>query len=132
MLKKLSLVLSVLAALGFAVAISAPADAKQPQGNKTVNKTTQFKQSNKNVNFKQSSKVKNFQSNKSIKVKNFQSNKNVKFQSGKFKVGQKVNGHMWFGHSRHRWHNRWYAYGEGECWINIEGEWFWNELVCPL
>jgi hypothetical protein len=29
MLKKVSLVLSVLAALGFAVAISAPADAKQ-------------------------------------------------------------------------------------------------------
>ena len=31
MLKKLSLVLSVLAALGFAVAISTPADAKQQQ-----------------------------------------------------------------------------------------------------
>ena len=119
MLKKLSLVLSVLAALGFAVAISAPADAKEQQ--KTVNKSTQFKQSNKNANFKQSSKVKNFQSTKSTKV-----------QSGKFKVGQKVNGHIWYGHNRHRWHGRWYAYGEGECWINIEGEWFWNELVCPL
>jgi hypothetical protein len=132
MLKKVSLVLSVLAVLGFAVAISAPADAKPQQQGKTVNKTTQFKQSNKNVNIKQNIKVKNFQSNKSIKVKNFQSNKNVNFKSGKFKVGQKVNGHMWFGHSRHRWHGRWYAYGEGECWINIEGEWFWNELVCPF
>jgi hypothetical protein len=39
---------------------------------------------------------------------------------------------MFFGHNRHRWHGRWYGYGEGECWINIEGEWFWNELVCPL
>ena len=130
MLKKISLVLSVLAALGFAVAISAPADAKEQQ--KTVNKSTQFKQSNKNANFKQSSKVKNFQSTKSTKVKNLQGNKNVNFKSGKFKVGQKVNGHIWFGHSRHRWHNRWYAYGEGECWINIDGEWFWNELVCTL
>ena len=118
MLKKVSLVLSVLAALGFAVAISAPADAKPQQ---------------KNVQVKQNIKVnKNFQSNKSIKVKNLQGNKNVNFKSGKFKVGQKVNGHMWFGHNRHRWHGRWYAYGEGECWINIEGEWFWNELVCPF
>ena len=131
MLKKLSLVLSVLAALGFAVAISAPADAKQQQ--KTVNKSTQFKQSNKNANFKQSSKVKNFQSTKSTKVKNSHDGPSAsRFKSGKFKVGQKVNGHIWFGHNRHRWHGRWYAYGEGECWINIEGEWFWNELVCPL
>ncbi|HWC93374.1 MAG TPA: hypothetical protein VG475_09715, partial [Pseudolabrys sp.] len=49
-----------------------------------------------------------------------------------FVVGRSYNGHRWFGHSRHRWHGRWYAYGEGECWINIDGEWFWNELVCPL
>src|SRR5450759_1743770 len=61
-----------------------------------------------------------------------QGNKNVNFKSGKFKVGQKYNGHIWYGHNRHRWHGRWYAYGEGECWINIEGEWFWNELVCPF
>ena len=32
----------------------------------------------------------------------------------------------------HRWHGRWYGYGEGECWILIDDEWFWNELVCPL
>jgi hypothetical protein len=49
-----------------------------------------------------------------------------------FVVGRSYNGHRWFGHNRHRWHGRWYAYGEGECWINIDGEWFWNELICPL
>ena len=129
MLKKLSLVLSVLATLGFAVAISAPADAKEPNKNVQVNKNIQvnknFKvnkniQVNKNVKFKQ-----NIQVNKNLQV-----NKNVKFS--KFKVGQKYNGHIWFGHSRHRWHGQWYAYGDGPCWINIEGEWFWNELACPL
>jgi hypothetical protein len=117
MLKKLSLVLSVLAALGFAVAISAPADAKEPDKKVQVNKNIQ-------VN-------KNLQVNKNVKFKqNLQVNKNIKFS--KFKVGQKVNGHIWFGHNRHRWHNRWYAYGEGPCWINFEDEWFWNELVCPF
>ncbi len=49
MLKKVSLVLSVIAALGFAFVVSAPADAKEQQGgskNVHVNKNVQV---NKNV-----------------------------------------------------------------------------------
>jgi len=106
MLKKLSIALSVVAALGLALAIATPSpvDAKPQQ--------------------KQQQKQQKFQKQKFVKQKNV--------QKQKWKVGQKVNGHIWFGHSRHRWHGVWYAYGVGPCWINIEGEWFWNELACPL
>ena len=124
MLKKVSLVLSVLAALGFAVVISAPADAKPQQGgSKSVHV-------NKNVQVNKNIKV-NKTVNKNIKVnKNIQVNKN--FKGGKFVVGQKYNGHIWYGHNRHRWHGRWYDYGDGPCWINVDGEWFWNVIACPI
>jgi hypothetical protein len=124
MLKKISLVLSVLATLGFAVVTSAPADAKQQQGggkSAHVNKNVQV---NKNV------KV-NKTVNKNVKVnKNVQVNKNYK--GGKYVVGQRYNGHIWYGHNRHLWHGRWYDYGDGPCWINVDGEWFWNVLACPI
>jgi hypothetical protein len=51
---------------------------------------------------------------------------------GKFVVGKSYNGHIWYCHSRHRWHGRWYDYGEGPCWINVDGEWFWNVVACPI
>jgi hypothetical protein len=47
-------------------------------------------------------------------------------------VGRRYGGHIWYGYNRHRWHGRWYAYGVGPCWINVDGLWFWNELACPL
>ncbi len=124
MLKKVSLVLSVLAALGFAFVMSAPADAKPQQGgSKSVHV-------NKNVQVNKNIKV-NKTVNKNIKVnKNIQVNKN--FKGGKFVVGQKYNGHIWYGHNRHRWHGRWYDYGDGPCWINVDGEWFWNDIACPI
>ena len=115
MLKKFSIVLSVVASLGFAAA--APAEAKEPQKNVQVKKNFQVK--------------KYFQVKKNVQVKkNIVVNKN--FNNKKFVVGKKYNGHVWFGHSRHRWHGRWYAYGEGPCWINVEGEWFWNVVACPF
>jgi hypothetical protein len=125
MLKMFFLVLFVLAALGFAFAISAPADAKeQKQGSsKSVHV-------NKTVNVKRNVRV-NRTVNQNIRV-NRTVNRTVRSGSGKFVVGQKYNGHIWFGHNRHHWHGRWYAYGEGPCWINDDGEWFWNELVCPF
>ena len=128
MLKKVSLVLSVLAALGFAVAISAPADAKeQKQSTKSSGHVTRsVNRTNVRVNTRT-----NFRTNKIGNVRtNVRTNRIS--SSSKFIVGHKYGSHMFFGHNRHRWHGRWYGYGEGECWINIEGEWFWNELVCPL
>jgi len=120
MLKKLSLVLSVLAALGFTVTISAPADAKPQGGSKSVhvNKTAHV---NKTVHV-----------NKSVNVhRNVHVNKTV-HGHGNFVVGRSYNGHRWFGHNRHFWHGQWYDYGIGTCWINVDGDWFWNELACPL
>ncbi len=46
-------------------------------------------------------------------------------------VGRTYNGHVYYGHSRHRWHNKWYAYGVGPCWIKVGGVWFWNVAACP-
>ena len=56
-------------------------------------------------------------------------NRNV--NRGNFVVGRAYNGHVWYGHNRHRWHGRYYAYGVGPCWVNVEGNWFWNVLACP-
>jgi hypothetical protein len=50
----------------------------------------------------------------------------------RYVVGRAYDGHIWFGHRRHFWHGRWYAYGVGPCWIYIDGLWFWNPVVCPL
>ena len=79
---------------------------------------------------------KNVHVNKNIKVnKGVHVNKTVhvnKIGGGKFVVGKSYNGHIWYGHSRHRWHGRWYDYGEGPCWINVDGEWFWNVVACPI
>ena len=47
-------------------------------------------------------------------------------------VGRRYNGNIWLGHTGHRWHGRWYAYGVGPCWIYVDGLWFWNPLACPL
>ena len=99
MLRKLSIVLSAVAALGFAVTVSTPVDAKPVNKNVHVNRTVTV-------------------------------HRNVGVRRG-FVVGRRYGGHVWYGHNRHRWHNRWYGYGEGPCWINVDGEWFWNVLVCP-
>jgi len=64
-------------------------------------------------------------------------NRNVRMHENRpgnrhYVVGRTYDGHIWFGHSGHRWHGRWYAYGVGPCWIYIDGLWFWNPLACPL
>lgn len=110
MLKKISLVLSVLAVLGFAFTIASPANAEPKDKKAHVNKTVHV---NKNVHV-----------NKTVHV-----NKAV---HGNFVVGRTYNGHVWYGHHRHRWHGRWYDYGVGPCWINVDGEWFWNIVACPI
>ena len=133
MLKKVPLVLSILAALGFAVAISAPADARQQQQStkSSSHVTKSFNRTNVRVNTRTNVRT-NVRTNKIGSGRtNVRTNK---ISSGRSKliVGHRYGSHRWFGHNRHFWHNQWYAYGEGECWINIDGEWFWNELVCPL
>jgi hypothetical protein len=110
MLKRLYMVLSVVAALGLGLALVAPTpvDAKPQNQNQ-----------NKNVKVN-----KNIQVNKNVQVqKNFKGNK--------FVVGKSYNGHMWYGRNRHRWHGAWYEYGVGSCWINVDGLWFWNVVACP-
>ena len=107
MLKKLSAALAV-AAIGFAVSFSAPAEAKTK--NVHVNKTVHV---NRTVTV-----------NRNVRV-----NRTV---STRYVVGQKYTGHVWYGRSRHFWRGRWYAYGVGPCWIRIGGMWFWNEAACPI
>ena len=113
MLKRISIVFSVVAAVGLAFAIAAPSIsfAKDPKPqNKPQNKVVQ-----KNVVVKQKNIV--VKQNSPVKVK--------------YVVGKKYNGHIWYGYSRHRWHGTWYAYGVGPCWINVDGLWFWNVVACP-
>jgi Ni/Co efflux regulator RcnB len=120
MLRKISLVLSVLAALGFAVSISTPADAAAGTG-----KNVKSMKVNSNKGTKS---TKTMKTNKTV----IKTNKTMKvMKTNKFVVGKTYNGHVYYGHKRHRWHNKWYGYGEGECWIRVDGEWFWNILVCP-
>jgi len=119
MLRKVSLVLSVIAALGLAFASSADAKPPDKGGNKSFHV-------NKNVHFN-----KNIHVNKTVHV-----NKKVKFKGSKsgknYVVGKHYGSHIWFGRHRHRWHGVWYDYGVGPCWILVDDLWFWNELACPL
>jgi len=106
MLKKLSIVLSVVAVFGLGLALTLPQSVlakEHKQGNKQqVHKSMQKKVVvHKNVHVKKT-----------------------------YVVGKKYGGHVWYGHHRHRWHGKWYEYGVGPCWIEIDGDWFWNELVC--
>ena len=96
MLKKLSIILSVAAALGLGLALAAPqpAFAKNPHKKKVV-----------------------------VVKKNV--HKNV------YVVGKSYNGHVYYGRSRHRYHNKWYAYGVGPCWVRVGDVWFWNVVACP-
>ncbi len=114
MLRKLSVVFSVVAALVLAVAVSAPANAK-PRNGPGINR--------------------NVHVNKTVHVnRNVHINRNVRVNRGgnrNFVVGRRYNGHYWYGRNRHRWHGQWYSYGVGPCWINIDGLWFWNPIVCP-
>ena len=108
MLKKLSIVLSIVAVFGLGLALTAPQsvlakDHKQQGHKQQVHKSMQKNVVHKNVHVKKT-----------------------------YVVGKKYNGHhVWYGHHRHHWHGKWYAYGVGPCWIDIDGLWFWNELACP-
>jgi hypothetical protein len=113
MLRKISLVLSAVAVLGLAVST---ASAQPVNNNPHVRKNVTVHRNvtvNRNVNVRRNVTV----------------NRNV--NRGNFVVGRRYNGNVWYGHNRHRWHGRWYAYGVGPCWINVEGNWFWNVLACP-
>jgi hypothetical protein len=107
MLKRFSIAVALIATLGLAFAIVVPSASFAKNQNQ-----------NKNVHV-----------NKKVVVqKNVVVHKNA--AGNKFVVGKKYNGHVWYGHNRHRWHDHWYAYGEGPCWISIDGLWFWNEAAC--
>ena len=84
----------------------------------------------RNVNVNRNVHVnRNFNVNRNVHV-----NRNVNVNRavhGNYVVGRAYNGHYWYGQNRHRWHGRWYAYGVGPCWINVDGLWFWNAAVCP-
>jgi hypothetical protein len=115
MMRKLSFVLSAVAALGLAIAVTGTADAK-PQKNVHVNKTVHV---NRSVHV-----------NRNVTVhRNVGVNRNV--GGNRFVVGHAYNGHVWYGRGRHRWHGVWYGYGIGPCWVNVDGLWFWNPIACP-
>ena len=116
MLRKLSFVLSAVAALGLAVAVTSSADAK-PQKNVHVNRAVHV---NRTVHV-----------NRSVNVRSNVHANRARPGRGNFVVGRRYNGNVWYGHNRHRWHGVWYAYGSGPCWVNVDGEWFWNVLACP-
>ena len=118
MLRKLSIALSAVAALGFAVAVSVPADAAPK--NTHVNKSVHV---NRTVHVNRNVRV-NRNVNRNVRV-------NRSVGHGNFRVGQRYNGRVWYGHNRHFWHGAWYAYGVGPCWVNVEGEWFWDPIACP-
>ncbi|HEX5210494.1 MAG TPA: hypothetical protein VFW22_02010 [Pseudolabrys sp.] len=111
MLKRLALALSVIAAFGLAFAGAANA---KDEKKKDVHV-------NKNVHVNKTVHV-----NRTVHVNG---NAHV---NGRFVVGRTYNGHIWYGHNRHYWRGRWYAYGVGPCWINVDGEWFWNVVACPI
>ena len=118
MLKKLSIVLSIVAVFGLGLALTMPQSVLAKNQKQQVHKQQVHKQ-----------QVHKQQVHKQVQKKVFVK-KNVHVKKT-YVMGKKYNGHVWYGHHRHRWHGRWYEYGVGECWINDDGDWFWNDLLCP-
>lgn len=106
MLKKISLIASVLAALGLAIA--SPADAAPKKG-KTVVHVTRTTHVTRTVH-------------RTVRVGSPRRN---------FVMGRRYGNNVWYGQKRHFWHGQWYGYGVGPCWVNVDGLWFWNVLACP-
>ena len=113
MLRKLSIAAVIASVLCIPASAFADPVNKDAQVNKPVNRSAHV---NKNVNV-------NRNVNGNIHV-----NRNV---HKNYVVGRAYNGHYWYGQNRHRWHGQWYAYGVGQCWINVDGLWFWNVAACP-
>ena len=101
MLKKVSIILSIVAALGLAITISAPTEAKPKK---------------KAVVVADSKK-------KAIVVH--------KKGEPTYVVGKTYNGYLYVCKKRRHWRGKWYAYGVGPCWIKVGGVWFWNVVACP-
>jgi Ni/Co efflux regulator RcnB len=114
MLKKLSIVLSILAVLVLGLALTMPQPVLAKEHKQQGHQQQMHKQVQKKV----------------VVHKNVQVKKSVHAKKA-YVVGKKYGGHIWYGHHRHRWHGTWYEYGVGPCWIEIDGDWFWNELTCP-
>ena len=101
MLKKISIILSIVATFGLVLTAPAPADAKPKKKGVVV------------VGPKK----------KAIVVH--------KKGGPTYVIGKTYNGHLYVGKKRHRWHNKWYAYGVGPCWIRVGDVWLWNVVACP-
>jgi hypothetical protein len=129
MLKKLSLILSVTAALGLGVVASADAKGHGDGHGGGHRGGGHHGGGHAGAHVNRSAHV---HVNRSVHV-----NRNVRVHDNRplnkhYVVGKSYDGHIWFGHRGHRWQGRWYAYGVGSCWIYIDGLWFWNPLACPL
>lgn len=110
MLKKFSIILSIVAAFGLVLTAPAPADAKPKKKGVVV------------VGPKKNVVV--------VKPKN----KGVvihKKGGPTYVIGKKYNGNIYVGKNRRNWHGKWYAYGVGPCWIRVGDVWFWNVAACP-
>lgn len=123
MLKKISLVLSVTAALGFGVV--ATADAKEHGGGGHGAGHGGGHHSGGHHGGGGHHGAAHVNQGTHVEHENRPANKH-------YVVGRTYDGHIWFGHAGHRWHGRWYAYGVGPCWIYVDGLWFWNPVACPL
>jgi hypothetical protein len=115
MLRKASIALAIFAVLG--VAVAAPADAKQTNKGARVNRAAHVNRGphiNRGAHINRGPQV-----NRSAHA------------NRRYVVGRTYNGNIWYGHRRHFWHGTWYDYGVGSCWINVDGDWFWNVVACP-
>jgi hypothetical protein len=132
MFRKISMMLSLVGVLGLGLAIAVPSssfakDAKQSSkgGGKNVSHKS-------NVSHKGNVSHKSNVSRKS-NVHHVQRttvvHRNVVVKNN-YVYGRRYNGHVWYGHNRHRWRGNWYAYGVGPCWVNVDGLFFWNVAVC--
>ena len=110
MMKKLSIVLSLFAALGFALAAPTASDAKE----------------------KRKSAVVVVHKKKGAVVVVHKKGVVVRKRKTVYVVGKSYNGFIYVGRKGYSWNGVWYVYGVGFCWVKVGDVWFWNPSVCPL
>ena len=111
MLKKVSIILAIVAAFGLVFTAPAPADAKSKKKAVVV------------VGPKKKGVVVVGPKNKGVVVH--------KKGGPTYVVGKTYNGYVYVGKKRRNWHGKWYAYGIGPCWIRVGDVWLWNVVACP-
>lgn len=121
MLRKLSIAAAIAAVLLIPAAASAASNQKGAHSNRSA-PASRSVHVNRNAGAKRNVHV-----NRNVRVNRAHRNVHVKktVRVRAPRIGHRYHGGIWYGHRRHYWRGRWYAYGVGSCWLRTPIGFVW-------